>query len=57
MDSILTGAILIIVGAIVGGGGVWAIVRHYENERMALHQIIGQMQREAMHQSIPEEEL
>jgi hypothetical protein len=43
----------------VGGGGVWYLTQRFEQERMVLNRIIGQLQQEvnAHELKIPKEEL
>ncbi len=58
-DGAILAVLLFVAGLLLGGGGVWFIMRHFDNERMTLQRVIGQMQQEiaARDLRIPEEEL
>lgn len=56
-DGILLGALLLVLGIVIGSGITLAITLRYERERTILHQIIGRYQQAAEMQGIPEEEL
>lgn len=58
IDGILLGALVFFFGAASGAGFMWVVLAKFDDERRALHQIIGRYQ-QAMEQesSIPLEEL
>lgn len=58
-DGAILAVLLFVAGLLLGGGGVWFIMRYFENERMTLQRVIGQMQQElaARELRIPEEEM
>jgi hypothetical protein len=58
-DGTLVGVLLFVSGLLLGGGSIFAVMRHYEGERLMLHRAIGQLQQELEHSTarIPEEEM
>lgn len=58
IDGMLLGALLITLGALVGGMVIWLIERWHDDERELLARHIGHLQGQLEQQrSIPEEEL
>jgi hypothetical protein len=59
MEGMIAGVLLFVAGLAVGGGGVWYLTQRFEQERMVLNRIIGQLQQEvnAHELKIPKEEL
>jgi len=58
IDGLLVGVLLFLAGLAIGGGGVWAMERWHDHERMTLYHHMGEMQREIeARPSIPEEEM
>ena len=55
--GILLGALVFFFGAMFGAGFMWFVLERFNDERTALHQIIGRYQQAMEQTGIPEEEM